>query len=243
MKLSCLLKESVLKPVGDLSLEQIIKRMGVENGDEALGKAVDNQDEEVVRILLRLGVDPVNAEYKNYAVTNLAMNKYEFYSDSDFDEETCDKAHDIWKLVNNGLDEAMRNREIGYESVRKNYEINDANPHILILDRGYPPNKPDSFLAFNLNYLKSKNLQKLIKRVQVYDDSVVGINDVEKFMSSFLKRDTEEIDKKKMKMSSILNKGIYPKGKESKINRYKSLISRFPMLKKTIRRYKYRGIK
>jgi hypothetical protein len=123
-----------------------------------------------------------------------------------------------------GLQEAMENDKFGYKSVRKGYVQNDPNPNVIILDPRYPPNKPDSKLCFNLNYLEAGDKAKLIREIQKYDDKILGIKEAKAFIAS------------------TLNKGFYPKGKKLKIRRYQDLISKFPVLKKTIRRYRYQGI-
>ena len=123
------------------------------------------------------------------------------------------------------LIEALKLRKISYLGTRKNYNIHDNNPNILVLDPDY---KNDSWLAFNFNYLdnlSSSEKRSLKARINKLDGKIVGDNK----LKSFIK------DK--------LNRGDYKKlSKSDKINRYKTLVKKFPELKKIIRRYKNSGI-
>jgi len=126
------------------------------------------------------------------------------------------------------LNEALKRQKIKYQSVRKNYKIHDPNPDILILDPDYPPDKGDGILAFNLNYLDDltkEEKKKLIKDIQKYDNSILDIKGVKAFLRK------------------IVNIGDYGFDKDTKIKRYRSLVKKFPVLKKIIRHYKKTGIK
>jgi hypothetical protein len=117
------------------------------------------------------------------------------------------------------LNEAMERDEFHYKSVNPKYKLNGDYKNIIILDPNY---KGDSILAFDLNVVSNK---KLVKKIQKTDSKIMGLK------------------KKKGILMSAKNKGFYPEEKDIKINRYKELVFKFPELKKSIRRYKFGGIK
>lgn len=123
------------------------------------------------------------------------------------------------------LDEALKIKSIDYSGTRAHYNIHDKNPHLIILDPKY---KDDSYLAFNTNYLDSlskKEKAAFEKKINEFDNKILGV----KGFKSWLK--------------SQFNIGEYKLSKDKKIERYKKIVSKFPELKKIIRRYKYSGMK
>jgi hypothetical protein len=127
------------------------------------------------------------------------------------------------------LDEALKLQKISYSGTRKDYDIHDGSPNILVLDPDYKHDgNGRSILAFNLNYLDSLSAgekRALKERINKADGKLLGDN------------------KLKTWLKDKLNKGDYDKlSKEDKIQRYKMIVKKFPELKKIIRRYKYSGV-
>lgn len=127
------------------------------------------------------------------------------------------------------LQEALEVREIHYKGSRRNYDVNDPTPNVLILDKTYNVDgRGKSVLGFNLNYLEDmdqKELRKLISKVNKEDEKVIGIGPLRTWLRT------------------MLNTGNY-KGlsEEERKKRYKRLVRKFPELRKIIRRYKYDAI-
>lgn len=127
------------------------------------------------------------------------------------------------------LDEALQLKKLAYKGTRRDYEIHDGNPNVLILDDDYKHDSHGrSILGFNLNYLdelSASDKRKLVRSVNKVDNKILDIKGVKAWMRQ------------------ILNRGDY-KGfsKDKKIKRYKKIVKEFPELKKIIRRYKYNGI-
>lgn len=127
------------------------------------------------------------------------------------------------------LVEALQLKKLAYNGTRKEYDIHDSNPNVLILDNDYKyDGKGRSILGFNLNYLdklSEADKRKLVRSINKLDNKVLDIKGVKAWIRH------------------RFNKGDY-KGlsTDKKIERYKKLIKEFPELKKVIRRYKYEGI-
>ena len=127
------------------------------------------------------------------------------------------------------LVEALQLKKLAYNGTRKEYDIHDDNPNVLILDDDYKyDGKGRSILGFNLNYLdklSEAEKSKLVRSINKLDNKVLDIKGVKAWIRH------------------RFNKGDY-KGlsKDKKIERYKKLVKEFPELKKVIRRYKYEGI-
>lgn len=123
------------------------------------------------------------------------------------------------------IGEALKIQDITYKGSREEYQINDPNPHILVLDRNY---KDDSYLAFNLNYLDSlgKHERKgLVKDMQEFDASVMDLRGVKGWLIRFFRL------------------SYYPVSADQKKKRYEELVRKFPALLKIIRRYKHSALK
>lgn len=133
------------------------------------------------------------------------------------------------------LNENLETKRIGYKSSRPNYQINDSNPYILILDKNYPPHKKDGILAFNLHYLKFKSIKdrnKFIRNINKFDKTI--INPSGKTLIAMTKQ----------VIGNLLGKNKnYPTNKNLKIKRYQEIVQMFPELKDTIRHYKKKNIK
>jgi hypothetical protein len=127
------------------------------------------------------------------------------------------------------VNEALEVKKIKYKGTRKNYDIHDPNPNILIIDKKYNVDGNGvSILGLNLNYLEKltkKDKKTLIRDVNKLDNSILGIKGIKAWLRS------------------IFNKGDYDLTTDQKIKRYKNLVDEYPILKKIIRRYKYEGIK
>lgn len=128
------------------------------------------------------------------------------------------------------LDEALRIQKFNYNSTRDNYDVNDENPNVLVLDPDYNVDgNGRSILGFNLSYLDNlskSDKRKLIKKINKYDNEILDLGTVKKWITA------------------NFNIGKYDKlSKKDKIERYNKLTREFPELKKVIRRYKYKGIK
>lgn len=127
------------------------------------------------------------------------------------------------------LQEALEVRELSYTGSRKNYDINDGSPNVLILDKTYNVDgHGKSILGFNLNYLENmdqKDIRNLIAKVNKVDEKVVGIGPLRTWLRT------------------MMNTGNY-KGlsDEDRKKRYKKIIKKFPELKNIIRRYKHDAI-
>lgn len=127
------------------------------------------------------------------------------------------------------LSEALEVQTIRYEGSRPDYEINDPNPTMLIIDKDYNVDgNGKSILAFNLNYLDTmaqRDKRRLVTKINRVDNRVLGIGPIKAWLRS------------------IFNTGDYQDlSKEERIKRYKKIVDEFPELKKIIRRYKYSAI-
>jgi len=125
------------------------------------------------------------------------------------------------------LNESFKRLKLKYKGTRPDYEINDPNPYVLVVDEEYNVDgNGKSILGINLNYYKG-DIKKLI------DD--INKNDNENGFRGF---------KIKTKLRKRLNKGedISEWEVSEKIRRYKSLVEQFPYMAKFIRRYKVTGI-
>ena len=120
------------------------------------------------------------------------------------------------------LSEALKLWQLSsYDTIQKNYKINDKTPHILVLDPDMA-HKDHKILAFNIDKLP----KKLIDEIQQYDNELVL-------------KDEPDKAKKIVKAMTGYYKGLT---KEQKKNRYKMLIKKFPILKSRIRTYAREGI-
>lgn len=127
------------------------------------------------------------------------------------------------------LEEALKVKKIKYSGTRPEYDIHDKIPNVLVIDDHYNVDgNGDSILGINLNYLDEmpkKDLLTLLTQINQDDNKILGIGPLKAWLRS------------------TFGYGDYNLTKEQKINRYETIIKKYPMLKKAIRRYKYSGIK
>lgn len=139
-------------------------------------------------------------------------------------------AHKVIKNIFDGyVNEALEVKGIRYTGTREHYQIHDPNPNVLIIDKNYNVDgHGNSILGINLNYLdtlKKTDMRQLIRDVNKIDNEVLNIHGIKAWLRS------------------IFNKGDYDDlSVEERKKRYKTLVRKFPILKKAIRRYKYTGV-
>jgi hypothetical protein len=121
------------------------------------------------------------------------------------------------------INEAYSRYNINYEGTREDYQIHDDDPYIIALDKHYNVDgKGDSILAINLHYYEG-DVKKMINDINKFDDE-----------SGFFAYEL------KLKAKKLLGMNTKDEA-DMRIKRYQSLVARFPILKKFIRRYKYTG--
>jgi hypothetical protein len=90
------------------------------------------------------------------------------------------------------LDEALRLKKIGYKGTRKEYDIHDGNPNVLILDDDYKHDGHGrSILGFNLNYLdelSASERRKLVQSVNKVDNKILDIKGVKAWLRRTFKK-------------------------------------------------------
>jgi hypothetical protein len=125
--------------------------------------------------------------------------------------------------------ESYQKARLKYSGSRPNYKIHDPEPAIIILDDNYNPDgHGDSVLGINLNYIKDKDIDDLIKAVDKADNKA-GFRGFET----------------KMKIKRFFAKDKQKHAEEEvseRIRRYKNFIKKFPFMGEFIRRYKKSAI-
>lgn len=127
------------------------------------------------------------------------------------------------------LEEALEIRDIKYSGSRKKYKINDPNPSVLIIDKDYNVDgNGNSILGINLNYLDKlgkADKKELLRDINKLDNKILNITGIKAWLrSKFGRGDYDDLTT------------------DERIKRYKTIIGKFPILKKAIRRYKHEAI-
>lgn len=130
------------------------------------------------------------------------------------------------------LNESFKRYRLRYKGTRPSYKIHDPAPYVLSIDDNYNVDgKGKSILGINLNYIKDRNIKKLLDDINKADNE-----------SGFRAFDI----KMKIKKKVIKDKSKLERIKATEISerrkRYKNLIEEFPFLGKFVRRYKIVGI-
>ena len=127
------------------------------------------------------------------------------------------------------LNESFQTAILKYVGSRPNYKIHDPEPTVIVLDNNYKyDGKGYSVLGINLNYIKDKDIDDLIKAVDKADNKA-GFRAFEMKMKikKFLAKDKKEFEKQEA---------------EERIRRYRNFIKEFPFMGDFIRRYKKSAI-